>query len=112
MSFWNNLKIEESITFFIFLLGLFTVFLSVMVAVRFKSYKAYLSGEAAILSRAISWQLWGEAIIGLGTLFFSTAAYFGFLKGISVEFQSLIRFLMFFSTSATTYHLLATLRRL
>ena len=99
----------EIITFFIFLLGIFTVGLSVIVAIRFYSYQKNLTGNARFLSSAISWQLIGEAVIGLGTLTFSAAAYYEVLPDWDMGIQSGIRFVMFFATSATTAHLLRVL---
>lgn len=97
------------LTLLIFILGVVTVFLSVAVAIKFYTYTRRLRAGSRKLSKAISWQLVGEAIIGLGTLVFSFAAHYGMLEHWSVEFQSAIRFLMFFATSATTYHLMKTL---
>ena len=69
-----------------------------------------MAGRSKRISRAISWQLVGEAIIGLGTLLFATAAHYDWLKDWPEAVQSSIRFLMFFATSATTWHLLKRLR--
>lgn len=81
-------------------------------AFKFSKYKKETCGGAEQLSNAISWQLAGEAVIGLGTLIFSAAAYLGVLEHWSIETQSAIRFVMFFATAVTTWHLLRTLRRL
>lgn len=104
--------IDKILTFFIFFLGVVTVALSIMAAFKFHRYTRSLVGKTKGLSHAISWQLLGEAVIGFGTLIFSIAAFLGVLDGWSLELQSIIRFLMFLATSATTYHLMVTLRRL
>jgi len=57
---------------------------------------------------ALTFQLIGEAVIGLGTLTFSVGAATGWLQDWSEDTQSAIRFVMFASTSATTYHLVKT----
>lgn len=105
-------KLDDVMTLFIFVLGLFTVALSIIAAVKFHRYTKGLVGRSKMLSRAISWQLWGEAAIGLGTLIFAFAAFTGALDHWSTSLQSSIRFTMFLATSATTYHLVATLKRL
>ncbi len=102
----------SNLTLAIFLLGIATVYLSILVAFKFAKYKSELCGGAYKLSNAISWQLVGEAIIGIGTLIFSAGAHYGWLKSWPIEFQSFLRFVMFFATSFTTFHLMKTLKRL
>jgi hypothetical protein len=98
-------------TSIIFALGMVTVILSAVVATKFRGYSKDLDGHSHNLSKAISWQLIGEGIIGFGTLIFASAAHFGWLAHWSVETQSLLRFIMFGATSATTVHLWLTIRR-
>lgn len=93
------------LTTIIFVLGLITVVLSGVVAAKFSKYSRSLDGHTHNLSRALSWQLVGEAVIGLGTLVFATGAHFGWLSGWSIEVQSTLRFIMFTATSITTLHL-------
>mgnify|MGYP003644160324 CR=1 FL=1 len=93
------------LTLLITILGLVTVFLSVKVALKFRNYTSNLIGDSKGLTKALSLQLWGEAIIGLGTLVFAILAHLNMLSGISDDTQSLIRLLMFFATSTTTLHL-------
>ena len=101
------------LTFGIFFLGVVTVVLSISVAFKFNNYRRNLPPSGARrLSTAISWQLVGEAIIGLGTLVFATAAHFGWLPDWSIMVQSGLRFVMFFATAITTWHLLKTLKNL
>jgi hypothetical protein len=95
----------------IFVMGLVTVILSAVVATKFKGYSKDLDGHSRNLSRAISWQLVGEGIIGFGTLIFATAAHFGWLSSWPVEVQSGLRFIMFAATSATTIHLWRVVRK-
>jgi len=99
-------------TFLIFAMGIATVVLSIVVSVRFEQYNKNLQNTDQGLSRAISLQLIGEAIIGFGTLVFATAAHFGWLPNWSIEVQSSLRFCMFLATSWTTYHLYCTLQRI
>lgn len=102
--------VNDLLTFFIFLLGFITVVLSVIVSYKFSQYKNHLTGDARRLSKAIAWQLIGEAIIGFGTLIFATAAFFDVLSSWSIFVQSCLRFVMFLATSITTLHLLITLK--
>lgn len=103
---------ENTLTLSIFMLGVLTIVLSVVVAFKFNRYKQHLGGGAHRLSSAISWQLLGEATLGMGTMIFSAAAYLEVLGSWSIELQSMLRFVMFFATSVTTWHLLRTLQKL
>lgn len=89
------------------LMGVATVVLSVVAACVFARH-----ARDGALPAAISWQLLGEAVIGLGTLAFSVAAWSGALAHWPPAFQSYIRFAMFLATSATTLHLCLTVRRI
>lgn len=93
-------------------MGIATVLLSVVVAWKFYSFQRNLKANASSLSNAISWQLVGEAIIGMGTLAFAGAAYYEVLPDWPQWLQSSIRAIMFFATSVTTYHLMCVLQRL
>lgn len=98
-------------TLFIFILGISTVAISLIVSVKFNTYKKTLNNRnAENLSKAICYQLIGEAVIGAGTLLFSAGAHFGWLDNWSMFTQSFIRFVMFFATATTTYHLYVTIR--
>ena len=99
------------LTVIIFILGALTVMLSLMVARVFIDH-AKDSGDSSSISRAISWQLWGESVIGAGTLVFATAAHFGWLPSWTIEAQSTLRGVMFLATSLTTLHLYLVVRRL
>ena len=100
------------LTLSIFVMGLVTVVISLVVAYKFNYFKNHLEGKPKKLAKAVAWQLLGEAIIGLGTLIFASAAFFGVLSSWSVEIQSALRFVMFFATSVTTVHLMLTLKKL
>ena len=100
------------LTLTIILLGTLTVLLSLFAAKEFLRRADELSERAGSLSRAISWQLWGESVIGAGTLIFAAAAHFGFLDTWSPEFQNLLRLIMFSATSLTTLHLCMVIRRI
>jgi hypothetical protein len=99
----------EIITTIIFILGIMTVILSIVASFKFCGYRRKLQGSSKKLSNAISWQLAGEAIIGLGTLVFACAAHYEVLPSWSIELQSMLRFVMFTATSLTTLHLMIVL---
>ena len=100
------------LTLTIILLGTLTVSLSLFAEKEFLRRADELSGRAGSLSRAISWQLWGESVIGAGTLLFAAAAHFDFLNTWSPEFQNLLRLMMFSATSLTTLHLCLVIRKI
>ena len=93
-------------------MGFITVFLSIRVGIRIHKKTQDVKGPARHLSPALSLQLAGEAIIGLGTLAFAIAQWTGVISDWSIELQSVIRFLMFFATSATTLHLSRTMDKI
>jgi|GEM_PF-2825106 len=97
-----------TVQFFIVVLGVATVLLSCWAAHKFHVIRNRRSKDSRRLSTAITLQLLGEAVIGMGTLAFSIAAATGWLHDWSDNLQSCIRFIMFFCTSSTTYHLLRT----
>jgi len=103
---------EQAITTIILFMGIVTVVLSLVVAKNFYDHQKTMTGGASKLGSAISWQLAGESVIGIGTLAFATAAHVGWLKSWSTETQSALRFVMFFATSVTTVHLKLTLSRI
>jgi hypothetical protein len=90
-------------------MGSATVILSCYVAYEFFGHHKKMSGSGKQLTKALMWQLVGEAIIGLGTLMFAVAAHTGHLSNIALEFQSLLRFCLFFATALTTWHLYRTI---
>jgi hypothetical protein len=100
------------LTLTIFVMGSLTVVISLVVAYKFSYFKKHLEGKPKELAKAVAWQLLGEAVIGFGTLVFTSAAFFGVLSSWSIEVQSGIRFVMFFATSVTTVHLMLTLKKL
>jgi len=102
----------DSLTFFIVLLGLATVVLSIFVALQFRKQARHLKGGGFHLSRSLMWQLIGEGVLGLGTLAFSILAYMNKLDHVPVYAQSILRLLMFTVTSLTTIHLYLTTLRL
>ena len=99
----------EIITTSIFILGIMTVVLSILASYKFCGYRRKLQGSSKKLSNAISWQLAGEAVIGLGTLVFAWSAHMGWLVNWSIELQSGLRLIMFLATSLTTLHLMLVL---
>jgi len=103
---------HDLITGTIFLLGVITVILSVYACCRFHVFRGGLNKAACKLSGAISWQLMGEAVIGLGTLVFATAEFMGWLEGWNYWFTSALRFTMFIFTAGTTWHLVRTIETL
>lgn len=99
-------------TFFIFVLGTITVVLSISVSFKFAKYKRAIHGKPSKLSNAVAWQLFGEAVIGLGTLVFSIAAFLGELQHWDIKVQSTLRLVMFLATGLTTIHLHNTLNKM
>ena len=102
--------IDFALTLAIFVLGFITLILSIVVSFKFNKYRKILEGKPRALSNAISWQLAGEAVMGLGTLIFSIAAFLGVLQDWDIRLQSIIRLTMFFATGITTIHLHRTLK--
>ena len=102
----------NSLTFLIVILGVSTVVLSAFVAVKFRQQAKHLNNGSRKLSRALMWQLVGEACLGLGTLCFAVFAYIGKLPDVPVVIQSAMRLFMFSATSLTTIHLYLTTRSL
>lgn len=87
-------------------LGLISIMLSISVGVRFARIRM------GTLSSALSWQLFGEAVIGGGALLFALAAWKGWLPNWDMGIQSALRFVMFAATFATTLYLYNVVRKL
>ena len=105
--------ITTAVTLSIFIMGAATVILSLWVASFFAKQKTKVkTNEGWRLSKALRFQLIGEAIIGWGTLMFAMAAHFGCLSSWSVYVQSGLRFTMFAATSITTIHLFMVVKSL
>lgn len=102
----------ELITFLIVVMGLATVILSVFVAYKFKKQAQHLSNSSGKLSKALMWQLIGEAALGAGTTVFAILAYMGALPDVPVIIQSAIRVFMFSASSLTTIHLFIVTSRI
>ena len=101
----------DTLTLLIVLMGASTVVLSVYVAYKFRQQARKLNNGSKKLSRALMWQLIGEALLGAGTLWFAVMAYTGKLPDVPVFVQSMVRVFIFSATSLTTIHLyLTTLR--
>lgn len=100
------------LTITIIILGTLTVLLSLFAAREFMRTAGNIRVSASNLSVAISWQLWGESVIGAGTLIFAAAAHFGMLETWSIQAQNLLRLVMFFATSLTTLHLCMVIRKI
>jgi hypothetical protein len=94
-----------SLTFMITLLGSATVGLSAFVAVRFFIQHITMRGDGKRLTRALTWMVLGELVLGVGTLCFAILAHTQHLPMIPVEVQSIARLIMFGCTAASTLHL-------
>ena len=105
------LTAQDLVTALIVLLGVATVSLSLFAAHVFKTHQAEQSTKGK-LAGALKFMLWGEAILGLGTLVFSVGAHFGWLDNWSIWTQSAVRIFMFFAAGATTWHLVRTIRKI
>ena len=102
----------ELITFLIVVMGLATVILSFFVAYKFKQQAKHLTNGSGKLSKALMWQLIGEALLGAGTTVFAILAYMGALPDVPVIIQSAIRVFMFSASSLTTIHLFIVTSRI
>ncbi len=102
----------DYLTLIIVILGTSTVVLSVFVAAKFKQQASHLHGGSRKLSRALMWQLIGEACLGAGTLVFAALAYFHMLPTVPVAVQSAMRLFIFSASGLTTIHLYLTTTRL
>ena len=94
-----------SLTFMITLLGSATVALSGYVAVSFFIQHITMRGDGRRLTRALTWMVFGELVLGIGTLCFAVLAHTKHLPMIPVEVQSIARLIMFGCTAASTLHL-------
>jgi hypothetical protein len=107
----TQMHTDHILTFLIVFMGAMTVLLSITVALKFAGRGSSKVG-GSILSKALSWQLYGEAVIGAGTLTFALAEWSGHLSGWSVETSSALRAVMFIATSTTTLHLFLVINKL
>ena len=99
-------------TALIALMGVVTVALSMTVGLIFWRLRRLFEitdpqrrRDRQRLTIALAWQLFGEAVIGVGTLVFAIAAHRGWLPHWSIEAQSMLRVMMFLATGLTTLHL-------
>jgi len=99
------------ITSAIVVLGTLTVLLSGFVAFKFARHQKNLKGDGSLLTGALKWQLWAEAVLGFGTLCFAVAAHTGHLPFVATEIQSTLRLFMFAATALTTFHLWKTIEK-
>ena len=102
----------DTLTLLIVLMGASTVVLSVHVAYKFRQQARQLDNGSKKLSKALMWQLVGEACLGAGTLWFAVMAYTGQLPEVPVFLQSMVRVFIFSASSLTTIHLYLTTTRL
>ena len=102
-----------SLTFMITLLGSATVVLSAYVAISFFIQNIKMrNGDGRRLTRALTWMVLGELVLGVGTLCFAVLAHTQHLPMIPVEVQSIARLIMFGATSLTTLHLFVVISNL
>jgi hypothetical protein len=87
------------------LLGSATVGLSGYVAISFFIQHITMRGDGRRLTRALTWMVFGELVLGIGTLCFAVLAHTQHLPMIPVEVQSIARLIMFGCTAASTLHL-------
>ena len=102
----------DTLTLLIVLMGAATVVLSVYVAYKFRQQSRKLDNGSKKLSKALMWQLVGEASLGAGTLWFAVMAYTAKLPDVPVFVQSMVRVFIFSASSLTTIHLYLTTTRL
>ena len=101
-----------SLTFLIVVFGIATVVLSVFVAYKFKKQARNLNNGSRKLSKALAFQLVGEAVLGAGTTVFALLAYMELLPSVPLFIQSMIRLFLFSVTSLTTIHLYLVTKRI
>ena len=101
-----------SLTYMIVILGAATVALSLYVAFSFLIKHVNMRGDSRRLTGALMLQLFGEAVLGAGTLLFAILAHTGHLPHVPIALQSSLRLLMFVATAATTIHLFVVIARL
>ena len=101
-----------SLTFLIVVFGIATVVLSVFVAYKFKQQAQQLQNGSRKLSKALAFQLIGEAVLGGGTTVFAVLAYMELLPSVPVFIQSMIRLFLFSVTALTTIHLYLVTQRI
>ena len=94
-----------SLILMIALLGSATVALSAYVAISFFVKHITMRGDGRRLTRALTWMVLGELVLGVGTLCFAVLAHTGHLPMIPVEIQSIAILIMFGATSLSTLHL-------
>lgn len=104
--------LQNLLTLAILILGLVTVVISVAVARKFHYHSKTSGGDSRRLSVALALQLWGEALLGVGTLTFAIAAHFGWIDHWDIYVQSALRCGMFLASGVTTVHLSRTLARI
>jgi len=102
----------DYLTLLIVMLGSSTVVLSIFVAVKFRQQSKHLKNGSRSLSKALMWQLIGEALLGAGTLAFALLAYLNMLPTVPVAVQSAMRLFIFSASGLTTIHLYLTTTRL
>ena len=90
---------------FTVLFGGFCVFISVVLAMRFRRVKQKLS-------RALSLQLLGEAIVGLVTVIFACTSWLGLYKNLAPEFVLLLRLVIFSVAAITSINLYRRVKEL
>ena len=98
----------------VLLMGCITVTLCASLGRRFNNVKTFAvaSADASRLLNALTLQLTAEALFALGVVIFAMAEYFEILDTWSWTVTSWIRFMMFSTTTVTTYYLLATMNRI
>ena len=103
----------DPLTLTIIMMGVATVVLSFHVAYKFwQRSRTMDGGDRKRLTISLTFQLLGESLLGLGTLSFAVAAHLDMLPHFSSSTASVIRFLMFLASSATTVHLYNVTTRL
>ena len=102
----------DTVTILILILGVATVALSLYASYTFAQHTTGVGSGKSRLSHALMWQLYGEAVIGAGTVIFSLASHYGVLSSWPLDLQSMLRLVMFTATAVTTVHLVKTIKSL
>ena len=95
----------QLIQFVTILFGLLIVGFLVRLAYLFFRIKHPLSG-------ALTWQLAGEALVGLVTCVFAVSSYLHVWNVMSPELATLLRWVIFAASGVTSWHLYQTIKKI
>lgn len=104
--------LETGLELGVVVMGLATVYCSVIAAMEFKRAADTESRDGRRMSWALFAQLLGEGFMGFVTTVFALLALVGVLDGVPELTQTMMRYSMFLATAVTTIHLRNTQLRI